>query len=70
MFTKLVNRLLKTRDNLLYVCEEIGQDMPEEGSLPILQCAHCSIWRAKAHFVLEDEMPVCDFCSDMELMRF
>ena len=70
MFVKLVNRLLKTRDNLKDVCEEIGQDVPDEGSLPILQCVNCGIWRYKAHFVLEDDMPVCDFCSDMSLLRF
>lgn len=70
MFTNLVNRLLKTRDNLRDVCDELGQDMPEEGSLPILQCVNCYQWRDKGHFVEEDGMPVCSFCADMQLLRF
>jgi hypothetical protein len=70
MFVELVNRLLKTRDNLLDVCEEIGQPLPDEGSLPIMQCVNCYIWRSKDNFVMEDEMPVCHFCADMSLLRF
>ena len=67
---KLFTRLLKTRDSLRDVCEELDIDVPGEDLLTVLQCANCYIWRNKANFVLEDNLPVCSFCADMALMRF
>ena len=67
---KLFSRLLKTRDSLYDVCEELGIDVPEEDSLKCLQCSQCSIWRAKGNFMFDEGMPVCDFCQDLQLLRF
>lgn len=74
MYNKLFTELINTRTRLhdaAYVLniplESINIDELDNS---ILCCAHCSIWRAKGHFVLQDDLPVCDFCSDMELMRF
>lgn len=71
MFVNLLEERLKnTRDYLTDVCEELGQAVPDEGSLSILQCTNCAIWLPKVQFVIEDTIPVCTFCSDMELLRF
>lgn len=71
MFVNLLEERLKnTRDYLTDVCEELGQNVPDEGSLSILQCTNCAIWLPKKQFVLEDEIPVCSFCADMSLLRF
>ena len=70
MFVKLIDRLKNTRDNLLDVCEELGHKFPNEDQLPLYQCVNCYIWLPKRQFVLEDEMPVCNFCADMETLRF
>ena len=67
---KLFTRLLKTRDSLRDVCEELNIEVPDEEQLGVLQCANCYIWRNKANFVLEYNLPVCSFCADMALMRF
>jgi hypothetical protein len=71
MFVNLLEERLKnTRDYLTDVCDELGQTVPDEGSLSILQCTNCAIWLPKTQFVLTDEIPECTFCADMELLRF
>jgi CRISPR/Cas system-associated protein endoribonuclease Cas2 len=70
MSDRLFTRLLKTRDSLADVCDELGIEMPDEGSLPCLQCSDCRQWRARGYFVLEAGAPVCSFCHDMYLLRF
>lgn len=70
MFSNLVNRLKNTRDNLLDVCDELGVQMPNEEQLPLYSCVNCYIWLPKRQFVMEDEMPVCHFCADMQTLRF
>jgi hypothetical protein len=66
----LANRLKNTRDNLYNVCDELGQEVPEEGSLPVAQCVNCSIWLPKTQMRLEDNLPICSFCSDIDALRF
>lgn len=70
MTVMLAKRLLNTRDNLLDVCDELNVNMPTEEQLPLYQCINCYIWLPKRQFVLEDEMPVCHFCADMQTLRF
>lgn len=70
MSVELSNRLIKTRDNLLDVCEELNVPFPDESSISVSQCVNCYIWLPKSQFVLEDDMPVCHFCADMDTLRF
>ena len=66
----LANRLKNTRDTLVDVCDELGQEVPDEGSLPVLQCVNCAIWLPRTQMRVEDSTPVCSFCSDMDTLRF
>lgn len=66
----LANRLKNTRDNLVDVCDELGQEVPDEGSLPCLQCVNCALWLSRTQMRVEDGAPVCSFCSDMDTLRF
>lgn len=66
----LEKHLLGTKDNLKDVCDEIGQVSPDEDSLSCLQCVNCNTWRSRKQIRIEDDMPVCSFCSDMYALRF
>jgi hypothetical protein len=66
----LSDRLLGTRDNLIDACNELGLEVPDEKDLSVRQCANCSIWKGFRYFIVADDIPVCDFCTDMNLMRF
>jgi hypothetical protein len=70
MIVQLAERLLRTRDNLAEVCEELGIVMPEEGSIPAMQCAACSIWVGLHNVRMDEGIPICGFCEDMSIMRF
>lgn len=66
----LYKRLLRTKDNLRDVCEELGIELPEERDLECWQCSNCLFWRDISHFNTEEEIPICDFCENMHTLRF
>ena len=66
----LESRLLKTRDNLTDVCEELGLEQPDEDSLSVLCCVNCSLWQLRKFVRIEDDIPVCNFCADMAILKF
>lgn len=70
MLNKLFTRLLNTRDNLKDVCEELKLELPTEASLTCIQCSMCAIWVSKRLSVYEDDIPICNFCYDMDTLRF
>lgn len=70
MSDRLFTRLLYTRDNLKDVCEELSIELPTENDLSCIQCTNCYLWVSKRIVHYEDDIPVCNFCHDMDTLRF
>jgi hypothetical protein len=66
----LSSKLLGTRGNLIDACNDLGLAIPDEKELSVRQCANCSIWKGFRYFIVTDDIPICDFCTDMALLRF
>ena len=66
----LEKHLIGTKKNLKEVCDEISQNVPDEDSLQCLQCVNCFTWYSRKQIRIEDDMPICSFCSDMPTLRF
>lgn len=68
---KLLDETLnKTRDTLVAICDSLGIDSSEVNPslLEVESCTNCGIWgRNHAHV---DDLPVCQFCNDIDSLRF
>lgn len=70
---RLSKRLLKTRDRLLDVCDELDININDvdESALLVCQCTGCSIWAGIYNTKQDsDGMVLCDFCYDIDTLRF
>lgn len=74
MYDKLDNALYKTRRRMIDVCHELDIDINDVNMEDMLnaQCVNCSIWGNKfTEMIYEDyDAYVCEFCNDMDLLRF
>lgn len=69
MSVKLCTLLLKTRHNLLDVCEDLRIDIGtlDLKNLGVYQCINCAIWESKKNTVFgEDGALTCVFCDDSD----
>ena len=70
MYVRLSSKLNNTRDSLVEVCKSLGIDprIVNPALLEIESCCNCGIW-GKNH-IYEDGLPICNFCNDMDTLRF
>ena len=66
----LDDTLNKTRDSLVDVCDSLGIDpkLVDPELLDVEACSNCGVW-GKNH-VEQDGLPVCQFCNDLDTLRF
>lgn len=67
MSVKLSALLLKTRHNILDVCDDLHIDFDtlDLNNLGVYQCINCDIWEtAKNTITGEDGCTTCRFCDD------
>lgn len=73
MYDKLDKALNHTRSRLIDVCHELEIDINdvELDDLLNTQCVACSWWGNRFTEMVDDkEYPLCNFCDDMDSLRF
>lgn len=73
MYDKLDKALNKTRRRLLDVCHELDIDINnvEMEELMNVQCINCNIWGNRfTEMIEEDNFSLCEFCHEMDSLRF
>ena len=73
MYDKLDRALYKTRNRLIDVCHELDIDINAIAveDLINIQCTACNIWGNRfTEMVDTDDLPLCEFCDNIDSLRF
>lgn len=73
MYDKLDKALNRSRSRLIDVCHELDIDINavDLEELMNIQCVMCSWWGNRFTEMIDDgDYPVCEFCDEMETLRF
>ena len=73
MFTELISSLKNTRKTLVMACKECGVSPTEVivEELPIAACDNCGIWLSTKQLVFDaTDTRLCNFCNDLDTLRF
>lgn len=70
MYVRLSAVLNHSRDSLVEVCESLGIDPStiDPELLDVDSCCNCGIWGT--NHVEQDGLPICNFCNDLDTLRF